>query len=296
MIFLQPNANEIINNLIHKDGVSAYYYDVCTKYQNGYKQTFITTLQTLITKVGCVIAKVDRNYVYISQCSQSLNYLCYKVLDSNWLYDEFDKLNINMKGNFGKHDIIKLDIDLERAVATFNTLIELIADKYKLDSLRYLTIKKRNNQNNNVPKNYLDYYKSMYMPHIVNNSNMRQAVNSNPNETATTCDEKIKLSATLLKGDGRYTKGIFKKINMVNFRLQVVIDNPNNLKISNVVATFNCRNHSATKNISTENNSITDIDFETSKFSGNIKVTIVAVYKISLFKTKKISTTISKNF
>lgn len=296
MIHLKKNANQLINNIVHEDGVSAFYLDVCEKYSKGYIQTFITTLQTLITKVGIIISSVDYNGVAISYCSQSIEYLCKKVLDDERLFNKFSEVGINSKGNNGKHRIETQHINIDKAVSLFNTLINSIVNKYNLPSLKYLIIKKKNTVNQKNNENYSSYYHRMYDAPKKNEVTRTPLRNNNPNDTATTCDERIKLKADLKIGDGRYKKGIFKKVSMVNFQLHVFIDNPNNLKISSVIATIKCGNNTETKKLSTENNSITDFDLDTNRFSGNIVVTIIATYKIGLFKAKTIKATVSKSF
>ena len=117
-----------------------------------------------------------------------------------------------------------------------------------------------------------------------------------PNETATTNDERLRLTAELTRGDGRYIKGLFHKTSMINFQLKVTINNPDFLRISSVTAFFKCGNHIEERKISKECKSTTSIDLDTARFSGNIEASVIVVYNIGLFKTKEIKTTVSKNF
>ena len=61
MIKLKSNSNQLIKKYIYDDGVRAYYYSVCERYANGYVQTFITDMQTLITKLGVMMSKISIN-------------------------------------------------------------------------------------------------------------------------------------------------------------------------------------------------------------------------------------------
>lgn len=191
---------------MHEDGVSAFYLDVCEKYSKGYIQTFITTLQTLITKVGIIISSVDYNGVAISYCSQSIEYLCKKVLDDERLFNKFSEVGINSKGNNGKHRIETQHINIDKAVSLFNTLINSIVNKYNLPSLKYLIIKKKSTVNQKNNENYSSYYHRMYDAPKKNEVTRTPLRSNNPNNTATTCDERIKLKADLKIGDRRYKK------------------------------------------------------------------------------------------
>ena len=125
----------------------------------------------------------------------------------------------------------------------------------------------------------------------------KKKITSVPNEIQTTNDERISLTARLARGDGRYTKGIlWAKKKMISFLLDVSIDNPDNLKISKVTAIFKCNKNTEIKKLSTLEESTTNINLEATNFSGNIQASVIVSYKIGLFKTKEIKTTVSKNF
>lgn len=293
MINLKPNANQIINQLAYEDGVRAFYFSVCERYANGYTQLFITDFQSLITKLGIIISKASTNERNISYCAQSISYLCNDVLDNPNLENTLNSLGINYKGNRGKHDIITNRIDLDRCVSTYNNIVNTISIKYKLPALNAMVVSKRLKHSTSSTSMYKQQpsYKPTNLP-----TKKKQIIDSHPDETATTNDERLRLSAELTKGDGRYTKGIFYKTNMVNFVINVSIKNPDNLKISSVTAIFKCGSNVAERKLSTESRSKTKIDLETSKFSGNIEASVIVVYKLSLFKTKQIKATVSKNF
>ena len=306
MIYLKPNANQIINNLVYQDGVIAYYYSVCERYANGYIQLFITDLQNLITKLGIIISKVSTSRVNISYCRQSLDYLCRDVIDSPQIRSDFERLGLNDKGNRGKHDIVTNKINLDQCVSTFNNLVNTISHKYNLPSLKTLIIVKRvKNKTNNkeIPERPNKYVDNLLSPNEGTKTNNQTQPKQKPpkqkrhaQETATTNDEKLTLRAELCRGDGRYTKGLFKKVPMLNFVLNIKITNPNSLRITSVTAEFKCGKNTTKQKISTDLVSKTQVDLETSKFSGNIEASIIVVYKIGLTKTKQLKATVSKNF
>ena len=307
MIRLKTNANKILKKLIHSDGVRAYYFSVCERYANGYIQTFITDMQNLITKLGIIIAKVDVNEINISYCARSITYLCTTVLDNPLLIKTFESLGLNDKGNFGKHDIITNKIDLDRAVTTYNNLVISIAKKYNLTSLNAMIVSKKDNnkkeikspskvENQAVKIKKEDKKNVNVKSKIVSKVTKTQQQQNKPNEIATTSDERLKLTAELSSGDGRYVKGLIHKTSMINFRLKVTIDNPDELKIASVTAYFKCGRNTEEMKISRENKSVTSVDLDTARFSGNIEATIIVVYKLALIKSKKIKTTVSKNF
>jgi hypothetical protein len=117
-----------------------------------------------------------------------------------------------------------------------------------------------------------------------------------PHETAATIDENLKVKATLERGDGRYVKGVFNKKNMINFKLNIAIQNLRGLKIIDVVTLIKGKNAEVKKQISTALKSITEFDLPTDVFGGHIEASVVVTYKIGIFKSKQIKTTVSKNF
>ena len=309
MITLKPNANATINKLCYEDSVIAFYYSVCENYANGYIQPFVTNMQTLITKVGIIMSTVSTKKVYISYCYGSIKYLCNTVLNKPELAKKFDQLGINEKGNKGKHSLENNKIDLNKAVQVFNELIESIVNKYNLPALKALLVTKRtkgNTNQNNQQQSYQSYYGSLMKPASQkNNHTPAPKANSTPKikhakEESTISDElDVSLYVKLEKGKGYYTKGLFNKKKMLNVRLMV--DFPTmDYKFKSMTATFKCRGNTFVKKIPIvdEVYQTTDmeVDLDASLFSGNITVTVVGVYKIGLFKTKQIRTTISKNF
>lgn len=118
-----------------------------------------------------------------------------------------------------------------------------------------------------------------------------------PSEKAATEDGKIKLWATLERGDGRYTKGLFNKKGMVNFKLRVGIQNREGLKISKVTAYLKGRGGAhLEKKLPNTFSSVTEFDLSTDDYGGHIEASVIVVYKIGIFKSKQVKTTVSKNF
>lgn len=309
MITLKQNANAMVKKLCYEDSVIAFYYSVCENYANGYIQPFVTNMQTLITKVGMIVSTVSTKKVYISYCYRSITYLCNTVLNKPELAKKFDQLGINAKGNKGKHSLENNKIDLDKAVQVFNELIDSITNKYNLPALKALLLSKRTKEKPNQDKrqqSYQSYYGSL-TKQAPQKSNYASAPKANTppktkhaNDEATISDElDVYLYAKLENGKGYYTKGLFNKKKMLNVRL--LVDFPTwNYKFKSVTATFKCRGNAFTKKIpivdGTYQTTEVEVDLDGSLFSGNITVTVVGIYKIGLFKTKQIKTTISKTF
>ena len=294
MIELKPNANQKLKEMMYENGVRAFYLDVCEKYSKNFVQVFITNMQTLIAKLGMMISEVSTVRVRIDHCSQSIHYLCKTVLDNPSLENKFDKIGINGKANKGKHTRTTNSIDMDMCVQTYNNLVSAIANKYNLHSLNDMIVKKKTQQTAAPVTNISAPQPKK--PTTPKTSGATAKKNNHPDEFATTADEKLRLSARLERGDGRYQKGFLNKKSMINFLITISIDNPDNLKINSVTAYFKCGRYTCERKLSTACNSTTEIDLETSKFSGNIEASVIAVYKIGLLKTKQIKSTVSKNF
>ena len=112
----------------------------------------------------------------------------------------------------------------------------------------------------------------------------------------TTEDEKLRLTAVLERGEGRYTKGLFRKKSMVNFNLKVKIENREGLKISSITAYITGKGETFKSKLKPELLVIESFDLPIDKYGGHIEASVVVEYKLGLFKTKKIRTKISKNF
>ena len=119
-----------------------------------------------------------------------------------------------------------------RCVTTYNNLVTRIADKHGLRSLEHMIVRKapidqpsRTPSRNNVSSN-------SSKPTSVQHKTGR------PAESGATADGNLKLKATLERGEGRYTKGLFNKKGMVNFKLKVSIQNQEGLKISSITASL----------------------------------------------------------
>ena len=119
---------------------------------------------------------------------------------------------------------------------------------------------------------------------------------SEPFERASGADGNLKVRASLEKGDGRYTKGLFNKKSMMNFRLRVAIQNQDGLKISSIKAILKGKNAIVEKIIPARLQSVTEFDLPTDTFGGHIEAVIYVDYKIGLFKHKQMKLTVSKNF
>ena len=296
MIRLVPGADAKIKQLVYENSVRAYYYSACERYAKGYVNAFITDMQILITKLGIMVASVDAGpKTNISYCAQSISYLCNTVLDNPNLISTFNDIGLNDKGNCGKHTIARnVNVDMQRCVTTYNNLVNRIADKYGLRSLELMIVRKAHvdQPSHNVPRNSENYAKP-YTPkpaHV-------QYKTGRPAESGATVDGNLKLKATLERGEGRYTKkGIFNKKSMVNFKLRVSIQNQEGLKISSITAYLKGKGDQLEKKLPTYLESTTEFDLPTDTYGGNIEASIVVVYKIGIFKTKQIKTTVSKNF
>lgn len=288
MIRLVDNADAKIKALIFENSVRSFYYCACEHYAKGYVNPFIDDMQKLVTKLGIMVSKVS-NGPRISYCYTAINYLCGTVLDNPDLAKTFNDIGLNEKGNQGKHAIAKnVNIDMLRCVTTYNNLVNRIADTYGLRSLSSMIVRKAtsNKSNENIKQNYKPA--SVTKPSI-------QAKRP-PAETSATNDGNIQLKANLERGDGRYTKGLFHKKNMVNFKLRVAIKNQEGLRILKAEALLKGKREQIQKKLPTLLDSVTEFDLPTDDFGGHIEASVLVTYKIGIFKTKTIKATVSKNF
>lgn len=292
MIRLIPNADKKIQKMAYSKGVRACYNSVCERYAKGYEQMFISDMQMLLLKLGVMINEVSTTPRQINYTYTSIHFLCETVLDKPNLVDTFDDLEINDKGNKAKHTIETNSINMDRCVTTYNNLVNLIANTYSLPSLKKaMIVRKKISDSASTPAP-----RSTSAPTRMPVREQKPKKSSRPKELSINADGNLKLRAELLRGDGRYQKGLFRKTSMINFLIKVSIDNPDNLKIVSVTAYFKCGANLSEKKLSTNNISETEIDLETEKFSGNIEASVIVIYKIGLFKSKQIKTTVSKNF
>lgn len=304
MIQLIPNADQKLKELMYGKGVRAFYNATCESYTKDYSQLFATNMQTLITKLAIIVTKVSTKPVRISYCRTAIPYLCKNVLDNPSLNDKFEELAINDNGNDGKHSADTVVVDMDRCVTTYNNIVNSIASKYNLFSLRDMVVKKNVQKHATTPTaNTYDTQaqKQVAAPKVVKaqpdkNKPTKFSKPNQPLEVATTKDENLSLTVELKNGEGYYKKGVFNKTSMLNFLLHVFINNLDNFKITSVTAVFQCGNNSCEKKLSTSSSSTTKIDLDASKFSGNVKVTVTAIYKLGMFKTKQIRSTVSKTF
>ena len=262
---LVKNANDAAKKLIHLDSVKGFYFGVTEKYINNYKQTFATDFQNLITKVGIIMSDISIGSPNISYCRTSIDFLCNTVLNSQKLYKEFDKLHINSQGNAAKHTLFVTNPDIKGCVDLYNKVINEIVKKYKLPAFKDLLIVKKSKQQNE----------------------------GKPAEKGATTDVNFKLSVQLEKGEGRYKKGLFKKTNMINFKLITNLYNPKEYKVKSAVAILKCGKNKTEKKIETKS-SVTEFDLPTKEYSGQIEASVIVEYKIGITKTKTIKSTVSK--
>lgn len=297
MVNLIPGANTKVKQLIFEDSVRSDYLSTCERFTNGYINGFIVDMQRLITKLGIIMSAVS-NGPHINYCYTSINYLCKDVLDNPGLIKTFDELGVNQKGNQVKHTIAKdVHIEMQRCVTAYNNIVNRIMDKYGLKSLENMVVRK--NRNPNVPsevsrENYLISSPDTYSVKKPNNGFTKKA--GTPTETAALTDGTIKLKATLERGDGRYTKGLFNKKSMVNFKLRIQIENQEGLKIKSITAYLKGRGNQLEKALPTTLTSVTDFDLPTETYGGNVEASVIAIYKIGVFKTKQLKVTVSKQF
>lgn len=283
MLTLISGANNEIRTLAYKKNVRACYLSVCEDYAKSYRQNFVKDMQTLVTKLGQMMSIVTQRIRY-PYCAQNIEFLCNAVANRRDLKGGFEYLQLNSMGNRVKHTICDAEIDMELCVEVYNELVRTIANQYHLPALTELMLI---NKNGNKP----------HAPVPKQNAPTAKPTGKNvPSSTAAVSDERIKMRVTLERGTGRYTKGIIKKVGMVNFVIGVSISNPDNLPIVSVDAVLRSNKDKVEKKLSKALESTTEIDLETSRFSGNIIVTVMATYKIGLFKTKKVTATVSNNF
>ena len=289
MIRLVDNADAKIKELVFENSVRSFYYCACEHYAKGYVNPFIDDMQKLVTKLGIMVSRVS-NGPSINYCYTAIHYLCGTVLDNPDLAKTFNDIGLNEKGNQGKHTIAKnVNIDMLRCVTTYNNLVNRIADKYGLRSLKYMVVRKSSSKKEAMP--------------IKQSSNGATSTKSSmtkikrpPAETSATNDGKIQLKAHLERGEGRYTKGLFHKKGMVNFKLRVSIKNQEGLKILKAEAFLKGKGEQIQKKLPTLFESVTEFDLPTDDFGGHIEASVLVTYKIGLFKTKQIKATVSKNF
>ena len=295
MIRLIPDADRQIKKNVFEKSVRAYYYSVCEHYSRGHVNAFISDMQILITKLGIMVASVSQGAkTRISYCAGSIKYLCETVLESPQMSATFKSIGLNAKGNKQKHDIATdVNIDMTRCVAAYNSLITGIANKYGLRSLENMIVRKSDNDRP-APKNPNAGRAPAPIPQ--NKKSPSPNKTGRPAESGATADDNLKVKATLEKGDGRYTKGLFNKKEMVNFKLRISIENYEGLRISSIVATIKGKDDKLEKKLSTALKSTTEFDLPTRSYGGHIEASVVVVYKIGLFKSKQIKITVSKNF
>ena len=118
-----------------------------------------------------------------------------------------------------------------------------------------------------------------------------------PNKKASTVDEKLRLTAELVKGAGRYKKGIlWNKKDFLNFKLRIDIENREELKISSIFAEIRCGVYVHKQKVSNGLTSETEFDLPTYAYSGNIEAIVKVKYKIGAFKSKEITAKVSNKF
>ena len=160
MINLKNNANTTLNAIIYSPSTFQFFINAQYNYKKRYEQPFITTLQILITKIGVAISIVDKTDRNVNYFLESLEYLCKTVIVDNSLYD---KLNINTKGNYGKHSVKNNKILIDELASNYNHLLQSIKEKYKLTTLDDIMLKLETNNINKV--SYTSNNKSIAICH-----------------------------------------------------------------------------------------------------------------------------------
>jgi hypothetical protein len=306
MINLVPGSDAKIKKLVFENSVRSYYYSACERYTNGYVNTFITDMQILITKLGIMVSEVSISKRKISYCYDSINFLCREVLDNPSLINTFNSIGLNDKGNDGKHTIARnVTIDMDKCVNAYNNLVNSIINKYKLHSLKDMIVRKniqKSSNQTNTYTSYSDYYKIISSPKIntyqttPKKTTVASTHKNNPDATAASKDENLKVKVSLEKGQGVYTKGLFNKKSMLNFKLILNIENQSGLKIKKATAVIKGKNDGTTKSLPTSLYSITEFDVPMNLYSGHIEAVVVIEYKIGIFSSKTIKVKVSKNF
>lgn len=294
MIRLIPGADIAVRKLSCEDSVREFHRNVCESYAREDTNTFINNMQILLTKIGIMIANVELGGENdISYCSQSIRYLCGAVLDDRSLARTFYDIGLNDKGNEGKHKIAKnVSIDMLRCVSAYNTLIVKIVKRYGLISLENMIVRKQ--EAKPLPT---DKYGSVATASPVPQKSTRAQYKANiPPESQVASDEYLKVSVALEKGSGHYTKGVFNKKSLVNFKLNISIANGRGVRISNALAVVKGRGDHMEKRLSRAAKSSTEFDLPANIYGGNVEITVIIGYRIAIFKNKQIRITVSKNF
>lgn len=284
MVRMIPNANAQAGELLFRNSVVAFYKAVCNDFTNNFENTFITNVQMFVTKIGIVISQVA-NGPNISQCIQSINYICNNVLENADLIKTFMSLGLNSKGNRGKHSIQENHIEMSKCVAFLNTVIISVSEKCGLPVLKKFIIRKNKA---GVPQNVPV---SGMRPEKIKKAVEPQNYRTNSE------DENMRLRLEILPGNGKYTKGILNKVNMLNFRLKVNIYNPDGFKLIKVIA-YITSGKQKIREVTLENDeeSLTDIDIVEAALKGPVVVTVKAKYSIGFCKTKEIKASVSRSF
>jgi hypothetical protein len=111
------------------------------------------------------------------------------VLDNPGLATTFNDIGLNKKGNQGKHDIAKnVNIDMLRCVTTYNNLVNRIADKYGLRSLKYMVVRKSSSKKEAMPIKQTSNG-------ATSTKSSKTKIKRPPAETSATNDGKIQLKA-----------------------------------------------------------------------------------------------------
>lgn len=294
MLKLVSDANEKVKSIVLRNNVMASYHAVCDDYTKGYVHSFVTHMQKLITKLGIIVETVSIGEK-TSYCRDSIRFLCVNALDNPGLEKTFHDIGLNTKGNIDKHDIEDINIDMLRCVTAYNNLVNRIADVYGLKSLTKLVVRKNSSaKKENPPAKQPPEQRPVYKKPDEKKAQAKKT--GVPLEKAALSNDEIALKATLSKGFGRYQKGIFGKKEMVNFKLDIKIDNKQGFKISSIKAIIKGKGDQTEKKLPTFSSSTTEFDLPTDAYGGNVSATVVVVYKIGTFKSKELKVTVSKNF
>lgn len=265
MIKILNSADKRLSKMIHEKGVCAYYYSVCDDYTKNYEQTFIVGMQTLFVKFGQVIGRVAVPRVEIVKSRDAIKFLCDDVLDSEILGDVFDELELNKKGNLGKHTITSNSIDMDKTVYSFNLLVSAVVKKYSLPSLEFFKIKKNIEKTNKVKK-----------------TEGEKLLDSIHGKKTAVEDENLGFVAGLTTKGEIHTKGIFNRKFSTELCLAIkILTKEVDCKIISVKAKAVCGSTEKKFNFPTGYSTENKIVLPCEDFDGTIEMQVIVCYELN---------------
>lgn len=136
-MILKPNANNIAMNRLKMDNVVSAYKSTCTAVNNNYKHPFAQNLQIYLTKIGLILSDCCQDisiegHTFLS----SIRFICLKVVKNPQLYKVMRALDINDNGNFVKHELKDINVDIKFTLIQYNELISQIIRTTGLDAFK----------------------------------------------------------------------------------------------------------------------------------------------------------------